>query len=377
MKHLIYWICLLAVISGCSSESIYSEEKVEVSFLLTKNGGSMTGSTFRAQLFSMNSDRYLNYSGSYYYAPSGDSGISEDILMPWELDIEGNPVSQAKAPEMGLYAPENTYTMIVSSPGVAVSKVDDKYGFHYSRLPEENSEPLSISDGIPVKIKGRASAIGDNKLRDTLIWDNSYALLEWRAMMRVIVQCGNDVKQSEITKITLGNLISEAYVTPVSKELFYSAAQGRFSTADLILLNTGVTITNAGDPLKLPTTAEAVINGENYIYILPEDYSKGVDVNKPVYNIPELSIEFAEDSIDIPLGYEFKPLNYYTFIVTINSSEVTLSLSVVSGWSTAGDNGSVADPKESYLGTVVIDNWEKPSDDNADGSINGTIGGSN
>ncbi len=374
MKRIVIYMLIL-MLAGCSPEEHQpQQEEVAVSMALTRADDNPSARTYRVLLFNRSDGKLTPYEGTYYYDPNSSDWADNSVLQPWAVDGVTGEATGVYNESQGLYAPEGIYSLVIASPAMSITRLGSKEsGFLYTRSRGAgDAVPLSISNALPVQIKGRAAVDTSkgNTLRDTLHIDQSCHISERRSMVGFEFVYGDSLTSDvTVTKISLNNLIKEAYISPINNEFFSSTAGKDLAIeGDYQLSSDELTLNKSNPSISIPTTGEAVKNGQPFVYILSQDYNKGMEAGMPVYEQPELHVEFNEAEVDILLAHDFKPLYYYIYTVTINSLYVHLDLTVLSDWESETVGSEINPPLKIDLGNFeIIQGWE------SDGPIKDTI----
>ncbi len=370
MRRLALYISWLFALAGCSGEELpvlpAEEPEVAVSLAVTHSGAEdQTAYTYRVLLFGATNGNYTRLEGTYYYDFGASDAMTTRIVAPWQVNATTGAPLQSDL-SAGLYAPAGTYSMVIVSPAVAiehVSTIRDKWGFAYSRRPDADAQPLSVSDTIPISLQGRGELIAgtNNVVRDTVYLDNrpninEKALRERRSQINFIFRCGQDIESTTLSNISLRKVIRSAWFDPVSGTFFSGNEEGSDLTEELLLSAETLTLVRGGEAVPLPAPTAGEDETGSYLYLLSQNYAAVNDYGEPLHTLPELHVELNEAELNIPLGFNFLPLHRYTYTVTVNSLYFHITLSVTP-WDAVDVGGDLSDPPTITVGTFPIDGW--------------------
>jgi len=323
----------------------------------TKDGsggaGSYKDTTFRVCLFNTSTYYYTGLYGTYCLPnPAKDSRWLtpckvNDATGAYDDSVKG---TDPEATIHGLQARDGTYFMSISSPAVAMkSPRKDIYGFYYKRERTPGEKVLCISDSIRAVISGLST--NGSWL---YVVNDSIRLKERRSRLKLSVSCGRDIESAVIKSVKLVNVLDSGYYLPSKMEFDYESSYLK----DVTVKDYSPYITlykeDEGPGHRKADTCDV------QPFVLSMDYSKLDRNKKPVHPLPEIDVVLGEEgdkTAKIPLAFNFLPEFIYECNVVVNSSYVTLHLSVLN-WD---NGGAVTGSNESYSKqpiTVTVSLWD-------------------
>jgi len=317
-------------------------------------GGSYQDTTFRVCLFYTSTYYYTGLYGTYCLpGPASDGRWLTPCKVVDATGAYDGSVADPEATIYGLQARNGTYFMSISSPAVAMKPHPTKkeiYGFRYYRERTPGEKPLCISDSIRAVISGLST--NGSWL---YVVNDTIRLKERRSRLKLSVSCGGDITSAIVKSVKLVNVLDSGYYLPSTMEFDYESSYLK----DVMVKDYSPYITlykeDKGPGHRKADTCDV------QPFVLSMDYSKVDQNKKPVHPLPEIDVVLGEEgdkTAKIPLAFNFLPENIYVCNVVVNSSYVTLHLSVLN-WDNGGD---VRGSTDSFLQDslkITVDLWRE------------------
>lgn len=342
-------------------------------------------------------DNLIHAQGTYRYAAATETGERTGLLIPCKVDDDGYYAYDDR--ESGCYSYNGLYTMLLFTPAVPLHKIEGLSNLWAFVLERPGVKPVYSSEALEIDVNGR----GENRDKhyetiDMSQYDKTanndpngdydpFTLRERRSRLRFELCIGEDLEEAHISKIELQRLYERAYYTPINQTYYIIKEEdidpayhdkydvdedGKFDclsdyTKSIYTLPSGqdyLTLTKP-NPIYLPDedSAEATDTStqgdtdaddgmtRRWINIFSMDYGeKDASFGKNIHDVPRLHIEFYAGKntegayANVDLGFNFLAHYQYTFLVTINSSAVHITL-YMTPWDYDG-------PSESATGTI-------------------------
>lgn len=345
-------------------------------------------------------DNIIRSQGTYRYATATETGKRTGLLIPCRVNSDGYYLEDDR--ESGCYAYNGSYTMMLYTPAVPIYKITGLSNVWAFILERPGAKPVYSSDGLQVYVNGRGedNSSGHHETIDMSQYDNDedpngdedpFTLRERRSRLRFEMCTGKDLKEAHITKIELQRLYQQAYYTPIN-QTYYVVKKEDIDESDLseydlnedgifdCLYDYSKTLctipegkkyyTLTSDHVFMPDATNAEVTNTDdlgtkrrWINIFSMDYGeKDASYGTNVHDVPRLHIEFDPGSyeqgayVNVDLGFNFLAYHQYTFLVTINSATVHITLHITP-WEDGGTSKDTMGTITRDLGTYQI-GWE-------------------
>ena len=317
-------LSLVTVVVGCNRDKVVfvqEDEPYELQLSLGTKAGFSSDVTYRTVIFQF--DAVNEYYSVYRYSGSYRDKDAKDWMTPCQVNgTTGEWVADNS--EYGLRAgTSGTYKLCIVSPAIQPNWYTTGYGGNYSRwgyhLYRTGDNP-KISHPVTV-------TVGGNHINRKWVYQaTSSELVDRRARLTVMIECGEDLASAHVNKIVLKNYYTDAYYDFGTDSLY-----------NFTLDATGQVLHDSGDPEIELLHGEPAMTVTSDFLLFALDYNR-IDADYHfIYDLPQLELTMGSGTVLVPFHYRLEPQHSYTYTLSINSAFVKLALSVQPWNDASGD----------------------------------------